>query len=69
MKNIVGYKTFVMFRMNCCSENTEKNRSCEFQITGEGDEAEMIRLRNVLLENGFAITREEATNRTIPIVE
>lgn len=69
MKNIVGYKTFVMFRMNCYSENTEKNRICDFQITGEGDEAEMIRLRNALLENGFTITREEAANRTIPIVE
>ena len=69
MKNIVGYKTYTMFQINCYSENNEKNNICEFQITGEGDETEMIRLRNALLENSFHISREESSKRTIPIVE
>jgi hypothetical protein len=68
MKKVIGYKTFEAFQMNCHSENNE-TRICEFQITGEGDEGEMNRLKNVLLENGFHIVRSSSTKRQIPIVE
>lgn len=36
MKNIVGYKTYTMFMMNCYSENTEKTVSVNFKSQEKG---------------------------------
>lgn len=69
MERIIGYKTKKMFRFNCYSENADKNRICEFQISGDGNEKEMIRLHNTLLDNGFHISSVESADQTIPIID
>lgn len=69
MERIIGYKTYKMFRFNCYSENADGKRICDFQINGDGDKNEMIRLHNTLLDNGFHISSVESTDKTIPIIE
>lgn len=69
MERIIRYKTETMFRFNCYSENADEERICEFQISGDGDRNEMIRLHNTILDNGFHISRCESADRTIPIID
>lgn len=69
MKKVIGYKTTRMFRINCCMKDADGQRKCDFQISGEGEANEMIRLCKTLLDNGFSISSSEHADRTIPIVE
>lgn len=69
MESIIGYTTKTMFRFNCYSETAEEKQICEFQINGEGEKSEMIRLHNTLLDNGFHISSCESADRTIPIID
>lgn len=69
MERIIGYETSKMFRFNCYSESADGKRICEFQVHGNGDKNEMIRLHNTLLNNGFHISGVESANKTIPIME
>lgn len=69
MKKVIGYINKTMFRFNCYSETADKERICEFQISGEGDKNEMSRLHNTLLDNGFHVSSVESAERTIPIID
>lgn len=69
MEKIIGYSTKTAFRFNCCVTNADEKRICDFQITGDGDKNEMIRLHNTLLDNGFHISGCEHEDYTVPIIE
>lgn len=69
MEKIIGYVTITHFRFNCCVKKSDEMRKTEFQIHGEGDKNEMIRLYNTLLNNGFHVSKFEHGEQTIPIID
>ena len=69
MEKIIAYKTRKMFRFDCYSETADGKRICDFQISGEGDRNEMVRLHSTLLDNGFHISGVESADYTVPIIE
>ena len=66
---IIGYEKDTMFRFNCYVEGGTGKSATHFQVSGNGDKAEMVRLYNVLLDNGFHISSTEYKDREIPIIE
>lgn len=69
MEKVIGKKKETMFRFNCCARNDTGEKICDFQVSGEGNREEMVRLHNVLLDNGFCISSVVSADREIPIVE
>lgn len=69
MEKIIGYHDKTMFLFNCYAENENGDRICDFQISGEGDKIEMIRLYDMLLDSGFHISSCQHADRRIPIVD
>lgn len=69
MEKIIGYSTKTAFLFNCYVTNADGKRICDFQISGDGDKNEMIRLHNTLLDNGFHISSCKHEDYTIPIID